>query len=219
MSFVQRRRFLWILFLAGLALLAVAANATTLSRLRFEELVNRATAVARLRCIGVENFLENGEIWTETRFETVELNKGLLPGVVSVRMLGGRIGNLHSRIEGVPAFRPGEEAYVFLWGHEGEPFRVLGWSQGAFRIARDPRTGMERVTQDSAAAPVFDPRTAPVRARRDSQPAGGDLSIETAKGAGRKNSLNTLGSEDWKNEIEHQADLRGHACTVLWSVV
>jgi len=43
MSFVQRRRFLWILFLAGLALLAIAANATTLSRLRFEELVKQAT--------------------------------------------------------------------------------------------------------------------------------------------------------------------------------
>src|SRR5260370_6563915 len=159
MSFMQRRRFLWMLFLAGLALRAVAANGTTLSRLRFEELVNQATAVARLRCIGVESFLENGEIWTETRFEIVELNKGLLPAVVSVRMLGGRVGNLHSRIEGMLAFRPGEEAYVFLWGHEGEPFRVLGWSQGTFRIARDPRTGVERVTQDSAEAPVFDPRT------------------------------------------------------------
>jgi hypothetical protein len=30
----------------------------------------------------------------------VEVNKGLLPGVVSVRMLGGHIGNLHSRVEG-----------------------------------------------------------------------------------------------------------------------
>jgi hypothetical protein len=159
MSFVQRRRFLWILFLAGLALLAVAANATTLSRLRFEELVDQATAVARLRCIGAESRWQDGEIWTETRFETVEVNKGLLPGVVSVRMLGGSIGNLHSRVEGVPAFHPGEEAYVFLWGREGEPFRVLGWSQGTFRIARDPRTGVERVTQDSAAAPVFDLRT------------------------------------------------------------
>jgi len=159
MSFVQRRRFLWILFLAGLALLAVAANATTLSRVRFEELANQATAVARLRCIGVESRWQGGEIWTETRFETVEVNKGLLSGVVSVRMLGGRVGNLHSRIEGVPAFRLGEEAYVFLWGREGEPFRVLGWSQGTFRIDRDPRTGMERVTQDSATAPVFDPRT------------------------------------------------------------
>lgn len=159
MSFVQRRRFLWILFLAALALLAVAANATTLSRLRFEELVNQATAVARLRCISVESRWQDGEIWTETRFEMVEVNKGLLSGVVSVRMLGGRVGNLHSRIDGVPAFRPGEEAYVFLWGHEGEPFRVLGWSQGTFRIDRDLHTGVERVTQDSAAIPVFDPRT------------------------------------------------------------
>jgi hypothetical protein len=159
MSFVQRRRFLWILFLAGLALLAVAASATTLSRLRFEELVNQATAVARLRCIGVESRWQDGEIWTETRFETVEVDKGLLPGVVSVRMLGGIVGNLHSRVAGVPAFRPGEEAYVFLWAREGEPFRVLGWSQGTFRVTRDERTGVERVTQDSAAAPIFDPRT------------------------------------------------------------
>jgi hypothetical protein len=159
MSFVQRRRFLWILFLVGLGLLAIAANATTLSRLRFEELARQATAVARVRCIGVEIHWQGGEIWTETQFEVVELSKGLLPGVISVRMLGGQIGNLHSRVEGVPTFRGGEEAYVFLWGHEGEPFRVLGWSQGTFRISRDPRTGVERVTQDSTAAPIFDPRT------------------------------------------------------------
>jgi len=158
MSFVQRRRFLWILFLAGLALLAIAANATTLSRVRFEELANQATAIARLRCIGVESHWQGGEIWTETRFEVVELNKGMLPGVISIRMLGGSIGSLHSRIEGVPAFRAGEEAYVFLWAREGEPFRVLGWSQGTFRIMKDSR-GIERVTQDSAAAPLFDPRT------------------------------------------------------------
>ncbi len=158
MSFVQRRRFLWILFLVGLALLAIAANSTTLSRLRFEELVKQATAVARLRCLGVESRWQDGEIWTETRFETLEVSKGLLPGVVSVRMLGGRVGNLYSRVEGVPAFRPGEEAYVFLWGREGEPFRVLGWSQGTFRITRDSQTGVERVTQDSAALPIFDPR-------------------------------------------------------------
>jgi hypothetical protein len=159
MNFVQRRRFLWILFLAALGLLAIAANATTLSRLRFEELAGQATAVARLRCLGVQSRWENGEIWTETRFETLELNKGQLPAVVDVRMLGGNIGNLHSRIDGVPAFRPGEEAYVFLWSHEGEPFRVLGWSQGTFRIRRDDKTGVETVTQDSAMAPVFDPRT------------------------------------------------------------
>src|SRR5258708_39378133 len=70
MSFVQRRRFLWILFLAGLSLLAIWGNATTLSPLRFEELVNQATAVARLPCIGVENRRQGGRSWAETRFET-----------------------------------------------------------------------------------------------------------------------------------------------------
>jgi len=159
MSFVQRRRFLWILFLVALVLLAVAASATTLSRLRFEELAQQATAVARLRCLGAEARWENGEIWTDTRFEVVEQNKGLLPGLVTIRTLGGTIGGLYSRVEGVPEFRAGEEAYVFLWGREGEPHRILGWSQGTFRIARDVRTGVETVTQDSAAAQVFDPRT------------------------------------------------------------
>jgi len=52
MSYVQRRRFLWALLLALLALLAVVANGTTLARMRFEELARQATAVARLRCLG-----------------------------------------------------------------------------------------------------------------------------------------------------------------------
>ncbi|HTT34097.1 MAG TPA: hypothetical protein VMH48_10890 [Methylomirabilota bacterium] len=159
MSYVQRRRFLWVLLFALMALLAVAANATTLARMRFEELAHQATAVARVRCLGVRSFWDSGEIWTETRFQVIEQNKGSLPEFISVHTIGGNVGNLHSRVDEVPVFRVGEEAYVFLWNREGEPFRVLGWSQGAFRIRRDPRTGLETVTQDSAAAPIFDPVT------------------------------------------------------------
>lgn len=155
MSYVERRRFLWILFLAALTLLAIAANATTLARMRFEELAQQATAIARLRCLNAQSFWLNGEIWTDTQFEVIDQAKGTLPATVTVRTLGGVIGNLHSRVEETPEFRPGEETYLFLWG-EGQPFRVLGWSQGTFRIARDRRTGAEAVTQDSAAIPLFD---------------------------------------------------------------
>lgn len=156
MSYIERRRFLWILLLAALAVLAVVANATTLARMRFQELARQATAIARLRCLGVKSFWEGGEIWTDTNFEVVEQAKGSLPAVVKVRTLGGTLGHLHSRVEEVPAFHPGEEAYLFLWGRAGEPLRVLGWSQGTFRIARDANTGVQTVTQDSAAVPVFD---------------------------------------------------------------
>jgi hypothetical protein len=157
MSYVERRRFLWILFFVALTLLAVVANATTVARMRFEELARQATAIARLRCLRSKSLWENGEIWTDTDFEVVEQAKGSLSAMVTVRTLGGTLGHLHSRVDETPVFRPGDEAYLFLWGRPGEPLRVLGWSQGTFRIARDDRTGAETVTQDSAAVPVFDP--------------------------------------------------------------
>ena len=162
MSYRARRRFLWVTFLGGLALallVAIATNGTTLSRLSFEELAQKATAVARLRCVSSESKWDGHEIWTETRFVVIESNKGSLNSLVNVRMPGGSIGGLHSRVDGVPAFRPGEEAYVFLWAREGEPFRILGWSQGTFRIFRDARTGLEKVTQDAAATPIYHPLT------------------------------------------------------------
>jgi hypothetical protein len=163
LSYVERRRFLRIVFLAVLVLLgmsAVLANATTLVRMPFEDLAQQSTAVARLRCLGAESRFDGREIWTETRFEVLELDKGLLPGLVTIRMMGGRAGHLHSRIDGVPQFRVGEEVYLFLWNRRaGDAYTVLGWSQGTFRIARNVDTGMEAVTQDSAMASVFDPGT------------------------------------------------------------
>jgi hypothetical protein len=161
MSFSEQRRTPWILFFGGLASIGVApaTNATTLARLQFAQLAQESTAVARLQCLSSESLWQGGEIWTETRFEVLKLEKGLLPRLVTVRMVGGRAGHLHSRVDGVPVFRPGEEVYLFLWGREGQAFSVMGWSQGTFRIIRNARTGAETVTQDSAATPVFDPQT------------------------------------------------------------
>lgn len=166
MSFAQRRRFLWILFVTCLVVLALTAaltNGTTLARLTFEDLAQEATAVARLRCVASEPRWDQGELWTETRFEVIEREKGLLPRLVTVRLIGGHAGHLHSHVDEVPTFRIGEEVYLFLWGREGEPYRVLGWSQGTFRIARNPANGMESVMQDSAAAPLFDPKLRELR--------------------------------------------------------
>ena len=162
MSFVQRRRFLWICFLVSLVLLgltAAFADGTTLARLRFDELAQQSSAVARLRCLGSEFHWERGELWTETRFEVLERDKGLLSGIVTVRTIGGTSGHLHSHVDGVPIFRAGEEVYLFLWERPGEPYRVLGWAQGTFRIARHSESGAETVTHDSALLPLFDPRT------------------------------------------------------------
>jgi len=155
-NYVQRRNFLWALFLGGLVLIALVANATMLVRLSFDEMARQAVAVARVRCVSVESQWEKGEIWTLTHFAVVERDKGPLPEIITVRLMGGSSGHLHSHVDGVPTFQPGEEAYLFLWGTSVADYGVLGWSQGTFRIRRDSRTGTETVTQDSAEAPVFD---------------------------------------------------------------
>jgi len=164
MSYVERRRFLWILFFVGIALaVAVAASGTTLVPLRFEELAQRAAAVARLRCLGGQSVVEDEEIWTETRFETVSTEKGVVGGVVTLRLPGGRANGLRARVDGVPEFVAGEEVYLFLWRGGDGRLRVLGWTQGTFRIRRDATSGEERVTQDSANAAVFDERAGTFR--------------------------------------------------------
>ena len=159
MNYAQRRRFLWVLLLIGIVLVAIAARATTLVRLRFDELVKYSSAIARVRCIGIDARMENGEIWTDTAFEVVERDKGYLPAQIVVRQPGGKFQHLNARVEEAPEFRPGEEVYLFLWGNPGKQYSVLGWSQGTFRIRRDLRSGKETVTQDSAETPVFDPET------------------------------------------------------------
>jgi len=159
MNYVDRRRFLWVLLLIGLALIAVVAQATTLVRLRFQDLVHYSYSVARVRYMREQVRLENGEIWTDMTFRVLWQSKGHLPEEIVVRQPGGKFLHLHSQVEGTPQFRPSEEVYLFLSGRPGRQFFIVGWTQGTFRIRRDPVSEIETVTQDSAEIPVFDPAT------------------------------------------------------------
>ena len=141
------------------ALGVTALGATTLARMNLDELVGAAEVVARVRCLENESRWENGEIWTFTSFEVVETLKGVAPRLVTVRLLGGRVGHVISAVEGVPRFQPGEEAVLFLERLREGDFSVTSWVQGTFRIRFDAQTGQESVTQDSSGFGVFDPAT------------------------------------------------------------
>jgi hypothetical protein len=138
---------------------AALAQATTLERLSLGELVAASNAVARVRCLGRESRWEGGEIWTFTSFEVFETMKGAVPRLITVRLPGGKVGHLVSKVDGVPRFQPGEEAFLFLERTRAGDFAVTTWVQGTFRIHRNAHTGRESVTQDSSAFAVFDPAT------------------------------------------------------------
>jgi hypothetical protein len=182
------KRCLWILLLGALVLTALVASATTLAPLSFQDLTRQATAIVRVRCLGTHSLWADGEIWTDTRFEILQTEKADVYGsdqlqtaapisnartaghdaspatneTITLRQLGGSIDGVRAHVEDVPQFHAGEEAYLFLWRRVGEPYRVLGWAQGTFRIASDAGTGVARVTQDSAMA-SFHPDTRQVQ--------------------------------------------------------
>jgi hypothetical protein len=92
-------------------------------------------------------------------FEPSEIWKGLSRQRVSVRLLGGRVGNLTSNVSGFPRFHAGEEVVLFLGPTTRGDFSVVSSVQGTFRIHQDPGSGTETVTQDSTSFDTFDPST------------------------------------------------------------
>jgi hypothetical protein len=145
-------RFLLLRALAAATMLAFcgAVAATTLAHLSIEQMTAAASIVVRARCASTEARWEDGEIWTFSTFETEEAWKGIAPSILSVRLIGGHAGHLISTVPGVPRFRRGEEVILFLEATRTDDFTVTSWAQGTFRITLDPRTGLERVTQDAA---------------------------------------------------------------------
>ena len=147
----------------GAILLSMAlhenAAATTLARMSIEQMSRSAPLIVHARCIGNSTGWDSGEIWTFTNFEVEESWKGSAPSPISVRLLGGRLGNLTSNVSGVPRFRSGEEVVLFLEPTARGDFSIVSWAQGTLRIRRNNRTGEESVTQDTASIPTFDPGT------------------------------------------------------------
>jgi hypothetical protein len=127
-----------------------ALNATSFMRLSPEQMAANSTLIVRARCIGSIVAVERGEIWTLTSFEPRETWKGIAPPVVRVRLLGGRTRDVTSYVSGVPRFRPGEEVVLFLVPSSAGRFAIVSWAQGTFRVRRDPASGAEVVTRDTA---------------------------------------------------------------------
>jgi len=142
-------------------LLSPLAQSTTLAPLSLAQLTSSAADVVHAECMGNQAMWRDGEIWTVTSFSVLENWKGNSPQEIQVWMIGGRAGPVTSYVPGAPRFRIGEETVLFLEpassGSFGGVLSITAWSEGTFRIHRDPRTFEMRVTQDTAITPNFDP--------------------------------------------------------------
>jgi hypothetical protein len=136
-----------------------ATQSTTLARMDLRDLALRAAYVARVRCVNAVSAANAGHVWTSTTFKLTEAWKGDPPAEFTVRLPGGETAGLHVMVEGAPRFTAGEQAVLFLAIGKERQLNIVSWAQGTFRIGRDPRTGTEVATQDTAGLQVLDPRT------------------------------------------------------------
>lgn len=158
MALMRRYR---CLFSCAALLLAICATtaATTLERMSLAKMSRIATLIVRGQCLGNSAGWDAGEIWTLTSFGVEEVWRGSAPPRITVRLLGGRAGNLTSSVSGVPRFRSGEEVILFLEPTPRGDFSVVSWEQGTFRIHSRLHPAQESVTQDTASFETFDPAT------------------------------------------------------------
>jgi len=152
---------MWVaaMLLVTVTSVGLPLQSTTLQRMSLSQLARAADAVVRARCLGSTARWESGAIWTLTDFEVIERFQGSPPSRIRIRLPGGRVGGVSTRVEDVPQFRAGDDAVLFLEARPDGGYAVTAWVEGTFRIRRASGDGREFVTQDSSGIAVFDPAT------------------------------------------------------------
>jgi hypothetical protein len=154
-----------LLVVLALLLGALSANSTTLVRMSIAQMTHAAQLVVRAHCTANSTAWDGGEIWTFSSFAVEETwKRSPAAGTISnsyltVRLLGGTVGNLNSVVSGVPRFTPGEEVVLFLEPSARGDYSVVSWIQGTFRIHADSRSGRQIAEQDTASFETYDPST------------------------------------------------------------
>lgn len=143
----------------AIALLSFAfpARATTLSPMDVPALSTRADAVVLARCVSVSSAVDGAthRLATTSVFEVEERVRGAaLDGEVRVTLPGGHSGTAGAVIAGVPSFRPGTSAVLFLTAPRADGSRgLLGLAQGAFEVLSDGSGASVRSTDGAFRSP------------------------------------------------------------------
>src|SRR6267143_742858 len=129
----------------ALVLSSVAPSpATTVVPVAESDLAAQAAAVVLGRVTAIQSHLDSGrgQIFTDITLAVDEVLAGpALPGRITIRQPGGRVGGLESWIEGSPEFIVGERVLVFVRVAGDGTLRVLHLYLGKFSVMIDPLTG------------------------------------------------------------------------------
>ncbi|MCF3649703.1 hypothetical protein [Synoicihabitans lomoniglobus] len=130
-----------------------AGLATSLRPITFPELATRAEDVVHARVTRVHAFADVYEgrplVRTAVEFEVLASVDGVVrERGLTLRFLGGSVGNKTMRVDGMPTFRRGEEVVLFLHQGERQACPLVGWGNGRYNVVREPASGASYLTRD-----------------------------------------------------------------------
>lgn len=137
---------LLLLPLTAIAVLPSDAGASTSVALSVRELASTSDAIVRVTQIAKTSAWEDGRIVTTSKVRVDRVVAGTPPGSeLSIRTLGGVVGELGQYVEGEADLAPGEQAVLFVAPLRASAsattatMRVVGRAQGRWSITRDAR--------------------------------------------------------------------------------
>ncbi len=150
---------LWLMALGAVLLPASRpAEATVVVELPERELTASAAAivVGRVKAIASDWDASRTQIFTDVTVALDEVVHGQLPpaGDITIRQLGGRVGDTESRVLGSPQFTVGERVLLFLRPNPDGTLRVAHLYLGKYSVTTDPATG-EAIVQRRRPAGVL----------------------------------------------------------------
>ncbi|MSO51661.1 MAG: hypothetical protein CK533_09185 [Acidobacterium sp.] len=137
--------------LTTLCLLAAAgvARSTTVIPPSFEALVSSANTIFVGEVMNVraewDTTPSGRAIITLVTFRVEEVWKGNLGAVTQLEFLGGEIGELGMKVEGMPVFRLGQRDVLFVSDEVRTVSPLVGFMHGRMRVERDTVSGVDRV--------------------------------------------------------------------------
>jgi len=151
---MNRFKLFLVVAIAALALVgAQAAFATSVLKFSLQELTKKSDSIVMARVDDAVSSWDAAHkeiytFYTLSVLQGVKGNKGAT--TITLRELGGTVGNISSIVPGMPSFQKGEEVVVFLTQKDaaGYPW-VMGLQQGKYTVTTG-KNGVKMVRNDLA---------------------------------------------------------------------
>ena len=129
--------------------LSAGVHATTVVAPTFETLVAQADAIVESEVVDTTSRIapqrDGTPIVTDVYFRVEKVLKGAPASTLILQFLGGEVGDLGFRVEGVPSFSKGDRDVLFAITAAPQVSPIVGMMHGRVRITADAATRQDIV--------------------------------------------------------------------------